>query len=926
MPTSLSSSITQASILPCGVVAVEGYFARRDWTPFQFQLDSWHAYLRGESGLIHAPTGTGKTLAAWMGPLAEAIGERVDVPAVGSHPGPSLHATPIETAVRGGPKPTRRTIRPQGDPFRVLWLTPLRALATDSAHSLTEPITDLRLPWTVELRTADTPSSLKLKQREQLPTVLVTTPESLSVLLSYLGARQRFATLRCVIVDEWHELISSKRGVQVELALARLRTWCPGLRTWGMSATLGNLEEAMHALVGRERRDMPNRPPPRLIQSNLAKRVEMQTLIPDDPERFTWAGHLGLRLAPKVLDAVEHSAAQSTLLFTNTRSQAEIWFKRFLDERPELLGHVAIHHGSLDRDLRVRVEGMLEEGRLRCVVCTSSLDLGIDFRPVDQVIQLGSPKGIARLLQRAGRSGHRPGAVSRVLGVPTNAFELVEFAALREKIEEANDRGSASTIVESRHPLDRPIDVLVQHLVTCAIGDGFIEDQLKAEVLSTASFHRLSDEEWNWAIDFVRRGGEALRAYPEYAKIALAPDPETGEARYVGVSDRIAKMHRLTIGTITSSAMMSVKYTTGQFIGTIEETFIARLEVGARFILAGRVLELVRVREMTAWVRRAPTKSGAIPRWDGGRMSLSTHLAAAVRVKLDEARQGQFNGPEMLAAAPLLRLQQAWSALPAPNQVLAEHITPPSAFAGPVERQPPPGSGGHHAFLYLFEGRLVHEGLGVLLSHRLSRRRPITITATATDQGFSLASLDPLNLDEPRWRELLTLDNLLEDLLECANASALARRQFRDIARVAGLIIPGFPGARKPARQLQASTEMFFEVLSEFDPTNLLLTQAQREVLTAQLDFERLHAVLTRVASSEILIKSTDRLTPLAFPIWAETLRSTQVSTEKWSDLVQKMSLRLDTEAIADTPVQASPVPTASSRLSPRKDRRRASR
>lgn len=917
----------------------ESFFAHRGWTPFEFQRRAWSAYRAGQSGLIHAPTGLGKTFAAWMGPLCDNA--------------PTMETDPVSSCGR----PTGREL---AEPLRVLWLTPLRALATDTCESLLEPVRELDLPWTVELRTSDTPRSLRLKQRERLPSCLVTTPESLSVLLSYPGTREKLATLRCVICDEWHELMGSKRGVQVELALARLRVWNPALRTWGMSATLGNLDEAMDTLLGVEPlpratsddTSSPHSPPAalplarrgELIQAQARKRVRVTTLLPDDPERFTWAGHLGLRLARTVLDSVEHSEAQSTLLFTNTRSQAEIWFKRFLEERPDLLGHVAIHHGSLDKDIRRRVEAMLDEGRLRCVVCTSSLDLGIDFRPVDQVIQLGSPKGIGRLLQRAGRSGHRPGAESVVLGVPTNAFELVEFAAAREAIEAAQQTETApASTVESRRPLDRPIDVLVQHLVTCASGDGFTEADLRREVASTVAFRRLSDQEWTWAMDFVARGGNALKAYDHFARIK--PD-ELGV--YHAASERLARQHRLTIGTINSGAMMSVKYTSGKLVGTIEESFISRLEVGARFILAGRVLELARVREMTAWVRRAPTKSGIVPKWEGGRMSLSTQLAGGVRRKLDEARRGEYLGPEMLCAKPLLELQMRWSALPEPGEVLIEHVTPPSVRGGPTDDEAwdivdpvtsartgvapgdrSPGSprselgtqrgvhrgrtrearnqtgwgphGGHHAFLYLFDGRLIHEGLGVLLSHRLTRLRPLTVVSTATDQGLSLASVDPLRLDEPTWRALLNPDHLLDDLLACVNTSALARRQFRDIARVAGLIVPGFPGARGgariPMRHLQASSEMFFDVFEQFDRGNLLLDQARREVLDAQLEVGRLRAALERASASRLRIVNLDRLTPLAFPIWAETIRATQASSEKWSDLVSKMSMRLEAAA-----------------------------
>lgn len=892
------------STIDAALDRASAWFAARAWTPFDFQLDAWRAYLQGRSGLINAPTGLGKTLAAWMGPIAEAWAECA---AGTGHPAPSARPTPAARA-RRSPDPRR-----DAEPLRVLWLTPLRALAADTLASLQEPLAHgaPSLNWTVELRTGDTPQSLKAKQRDRLPTVLVTTPESLSLLLSYPGARDRFGTLRAVIVDEWHELMSSKRGVQAELALAHLRRIRPGLRTWGMSATIGNLDEAMRTLAGLPRPNAPEgEPPPEpvLIRSRERKRVELRTLLPDDVERFTWAGHLGIRLSGKVLDHVEQSTALSTLMFCNTRSQAEIWFRRMLDERPDLLGHVAIHHGSLDRDLRARVEQMLDQGRLRCVVCTSSLDLGIDFRPVEAVIQLGSPKGIARLLQRAGRSGHRPGAVSVVTGVPTNAFELVEFAAAADLVDRANARGADDAVVESRPPLDRPIDVLVQHLVTIAVGDGFVEREMLEDVRSTVAFRALSDQEWRWSLDFVTRGGEALSAYPRYARIVPAPDGDPRAGRLVGVSEAMARMHRMTIGTISGSSMMQVRYWGGGggLVGTIEEQFIARLEVGARFILAGRVLELVRVRDMTAYVRRATNKSGIVPRWDGGRMSLSTRLAEGVRARLHEAQRGEFRGAEMLAARPLLELQARWSRLPGPDEVLIERVWPMGAPERPgdepdrwgsTSRRTFDGGAGCHVFVYFFEGRLVHEGLGALLSYRLTRLRPLTVTSTATDQGLSLSSPSSIDLDERGWRDLMRTDGLLDDLVACMNTSALVRRQFRDIARVAGLVVTGYPGRKTPARQLQASSEMFYEVLEQFDRGNLLLDQARREVLEAQLEFQRIRAALERASSARIRLVELDRLSPLGFPIWAETIRATQVSSEKWSDRVQRMVVRLEDSA-----------------------------
>jgi ATP-dependent Lhr-like helicase len=851
---------------------VERWFAGRGWRPFEYQRRAWSAYVGragGGAGLIHAPTGVGKSLAAWLGPVIEALGEGGERAAAGA-----------------------------AEALRVLWVTPMRALAGDTVAALAEPARALGLRWTVEARTGDTGSSVRRRQRERLPTALVTTPESLALLLSYPESRAMFATLRCVVVDEWHELLSTKRGTQTELALARLRRWgaqagswdrasagesvtasARGLWTWGLSATLGNVEEAARVLAGA------GAPRARVIRGVVPRAVEVETILPGDVERFPWAGNMGLDSLEDVVRAVER--ASSTLLFTNTRSQAEIWYRRLLEVRPEWLGldrdgrvGLAIHHGSLDRGLRGRVEGLLKAGRVRCVVCTSSLDLGVDFSPVDQVIQVGSPKGVARLMQRAGRSGHQPGAVSRIVGVPAHAMELVEFAAARAAVK----RGR----VEARRPLDRPLDVLVQHLVTIAAGGGFEEQDLLEEVRSTVAFEGLTDREWRWAMEFVGGGGRALRAYPRFARLRREEAQGGGPDRYTVSSGEVARLHRMAIGTITAEPALTVAYVSGRTLGTIEESFIARLRPGSRFVFAGRVVEFVGLRGMTAVVARTTKRSGLVPRWNGGRFSLSTQLAAGVRALLDRARRGRYDGPEMALMRPLLELQARWSRIPAPGELLIEGVR-----TGGEE-------GGHHAFLFPFAGRQVQEGLGALLAHRLSMRAPCSVTATATDSGVELLSDEPIDLDEAGWRRLLSPEGLEADLLACLESTQMARRQFRDIARIAGLVVTGVPGSASPARHLQASSDMFFDVLAEFDPDNLLLGQARREVLEGQLDLRRLRETLERLGAMRLAIvrMEDDELSPLAFPIWAERLRSTHVTSREWSERIGAMALRL--EAAAD--------------------------
>ncbi len=462
---------------------VNAWYASHGWEPFPFQRRTWQAYLDGQSGLIHAVTGTGKTQAAWFGPVIEAIAEQaVSNGITGTQPlplidEPQLSEAPVLKKGRGG-----KQKRLQEPPLRVLWITPLRALAADTARALAEPLTDCGLMWTVETRTGDTIAATKRQQQTQLPTALVTTPESLSLLLTRNDTQHQMRDLRMVVVDEWHELLGTKRGVQTELALARLRRWFPSLRVWGLSATLGNTDFAGQVLMGAQSDPAKTT----VISGGHRKQTIIRTLIPNEIERLPWAGHLGLKLLPEVIEGIDQ--AGSSLVFTNTRYQAEQWYQSILQSKPEWAGQIALHHGSLDPSVRKWVEQALRDQKLKCVVCTSSLDLGVDFTPVQRVFQVGSPKGIARMLQRAGRSGHQPGATSEIVAVPTNAFELVEVAAARDAMQARQ--------IESRVALVAPLDVLVQHAVTISIGTGFQRDELLSEVRTSHAYQSLTEMDW----------------------------------------------------------------------------------------------------------------------------------------------------------------------------------------------------------------------------------------------------------------------------------------------------------------------------------------------------------------------------------------------------------------------------------------------
>ena len=808
---------------------LDSWFATKGWAPFAFQREVWQAYLDGESGLVHAATGTGKTLAAWLGPVIEAVDE-----------------------------PTDGRRRRRG--LRVLWITPLRALAADTAESLREPLEALGIDWTVETRTGDTSPAQRARQQRRLPEALVTTPESLTLFLTRENVHDIFATLRLVVVDEWHELMGTKRGVQVELALARLRALRPDVRTWGLSATIGNLEIALRALLG-----VRSPGAGRIIRGEELKNIIVDSLIPPLIERFPWAGHLGTQMLPQVVEAIEEG--QSAIVFTNTRSQTEIWYQAILGARPDWAGTIALHHGSLDRKKREWVEEGLRSGRLRCVVATSSLDLGVDFSPVDRVLQVGSPKGIARLLQRAGRSGHRPGATSRVTCVPTNALELVEVAAARD--------GIATGSIEARLPVTRPLDVLAQHVVTVALGGGFVPDELKREVKSTHAYEDLEEDEWRWVLDFVSSGGEALHAYPEYTRVVVR------DGRWVVESAFLARRHRQSIGTIVSDGHIAVQYLRGKPLGSVEESFIARLAPGDRFVFAGTPLEFVRVRDMTAWVRRAPNVTGAIPRWQGSRLPMSDSLAAMLRERLGEAARGELRGAEMTALRPLFQVQARWSRIPSPNELLVERVK---------SRE------GWHLFWFPFEGRLVHEGLAALMAYRMARVTRITFTMSANDWGFELLSVQPPPLEAALDAKLLSPQALLEDVPASLNATEMAKRQFREIARVAGLVFPGLPRSGKTARQLQASSSLFFDVFRQYDPGNLLLSQAHREVLERQLESSRLGRTLERLTRATVVITEPKRVTPLAFPLLVDRTRE-RVSSESLADRIRRMQLALEKAA-----------------------------
>jgi len=833
-----------------GQQIIRQWYKQKNWRQFPFQQEMEETYLAGFSGLLNAPTGSGKTFALFLPFLADFINRRPDYK-------------------------TR-----QNNGLQMLWITPLRALTNDIKKAMQEACDDLQIPWKIATRTGDTPAAEKAALKKKLPEVLLTTPESLHLMLAQKEYPNIFKSLQVVVIDEWHELLGTKRGVQVELGLSRLKalsqesieinnnsklkTQNSKLRIWGISATIGNLEQAAEVLLGNDF------PPEKIkmVRANLEKKLVIKSIIPDSIENYSWAGHIGLKLLPQVMELVAKS--KTTLIFTNTRSQSEIWYHAILDGYPEYAGIMAMHHGSLDNELRNWVEQALHAEALKVVVCTSSLDLGVDFRPVDTVVQVGSPKGVARFMQRAGRSGHHPGAVSKAWFVPTHSLELLEGAALKEAIRRE--------IFESRDPMLLTMDVLIQFMVTLAVSDGFRADELFNEVKTTYAFADLTRREFNQLLDFITNGGKTLAQYDEFLKV------EVENGLYKVNSRRVAMRHRLSIGTITSDMSVRVRWLSGGSLGTIEESFISKLKPGNVFWFAGRSLEFIRVKEMSAYVKKSNAKKGIIPSWMGGRMPLSSQLTAVLRDKLDEVAHGIEKDEEVTALMPLFKLQQELSHLPQSHEFLIESFK---------------SNEGHHLIFYPFEGRLVHEGMASLLAYRISKIKPASFSIAMNDYGFELLTDEDIPIEQAlEDAAFFSIDNLLDDIQHSLNANEMARRRFRDIAHIGGLLFTGYPGQQVKNKHLQASSSLLFDVFSEYEPDNLLVRQAYNEALAFQLEEFRLRAALQRIQTQNIILKTIERPTPFAFPIMVDSLGRERLTTETMEERIAKMARRYGAEGV----------------------------
>jgi ATP-dependent Lhr-like helicase len=816
-----------------GYQQVLNWLKKDEKKPFKFQEEAWSYYAKGYSGLVNAPTGFGKTFSLFLAVVIEGI----------------------NLAEQKDKKKAK-------DRLQLIWITPLRSLAKDIARAMREVLAELELDWHVGVRNGDTSQAEKLQQKKSMPEVLLITPESLHLLLAQKGSSTLFESLKCIVADEWHELLGSKRGVLVELAISRIKglqkvNKKQHLRVWGISATIGNIKEALDVIE-------PDTTAKRtIIKAKLNKKITIKSILPDDIETLPWAGHLGLKLAYKLLPIIEKS--KTTLIFINTRGQSEMWYQHLLNIEPELAGRIAIHHGSIDFELRNWIEDALHTGLLKAVIATSSLDLGVDFKPVDTVVQVGSPKGVARFLQRAGRSGHSPGETSKIYFLPTHALELVEAAAIKEAAKENN--------IESREPVIMVFDTLIQYLVTLAIGDGFDDKIIYEEVKNTHAFKMLLPEEWNWVMQFITSGGDSLTAYQEFKKVSKDEDDGLWKVK----SRQIAMRHRLHIGTIVSDAMLKVKFLSGGYIGMVEEYFVSKLKVGDSFTLAGRILEFVHIKDMTVIVRKSKQKKAMSPSWLGGRLPLSSNLGTVLRKKYNEVLNKTHQEEELDVVYPLFLVQQERSHVPRNDELLIEMINNKEGF---------------HLFAYPFEGRLVHEILAALVAYRLSKLIPITFSLAMNDYGFELLSDIEIPMDDAIAYEVFSPENLTEDISLSINSTEMARRKFRDIACISGLVFQGYPGKYVANKHLQSSAGLFFNVFSDFDKHNLLLRQAYDEVFYQQLEEPRLAAALHRIQQSTIVITHPKRFTPLSFPIKVDSLRA-NMSSEELEHRIERMKVEV---------------------------------
>lgn len=810
------------------------WFASRGWTPRAHQLELLAKANAGRSGLLIAPTGGGKTLAGFL---------------------PSL----VELSEKSAPRAkklvsTGSGIRREGG-LHTLYISPLKALAVDIARNLEMPVREMKLPIRLETRTGDTPTSKRQRQRRDPPDILLTTPEQLALLLATADAPFLFGSLRRVVLDELHSLVTSKRGDLLSLGMARLFALAPEMTTVGLSATVAEPNELCRFLVPQPLEGQAHAD---LVIAQAGAQPEVTMLY--TAARLPWAGHSARHAHNEIYDLIKQH--KTTLLFVNTRSQAEFTFQSLWGINDDNLA-IALHHGSLDVAQRRKVEDAMSAGKLRAVVCTSSLDLGVDWGDVDLVINIGAPKGSSRLMQRVGRSNHRYDEPSKAVLVPANRFEVLECRAAIDAV---------ATNAQDTPPLRTgALDVLCQHILGRAVGEPFHSDELFAEVRSAAPYAMLSRIDFDDAVNFVATGGYALKAYEHFAKIRRDTRPGK-DGKWRVTHPRVAQRYRMNVGTIVEADMLKVRMVRsrrggskmiprgGRVLGQVEEYFIEMLSVGDTFVFAGEILRYEALVENEVYVSRSNATDPKVPAYEGGKFPLSTYLAERVR--------GILADPKAWRALPdqvreWLELQEWRSLLPPASDLLVETF---------------PRGGNNYLVCYPFEGRLAHQTLGMLLTRRLERAGMRPLGFVANEYALAVWCLSDIDVriacGEFSLETLFAEDMLGDDLEEWLAESALMKRTFRTCAIIAGLIERRFPGEEKSRRQLTISTDLVYDVLRKHQPDHILLRAARTDAATGLLDIKRLAEMLSRIQGRTVH-KSLDHVSPLSVPVMLEIGRET---------------------------------------------------
>lgn len=803
-----TSAISVSEGLPQSFV---DWFDGRGWRPRSHQLRMLELAEAGRNTLLIAPTGGGKTLAGFLPSLVD-----------------------LERQARPG--------------LHTLYISPLKALTYDIARNLEAPVADMGLDLTLETRTGDTPQSKRARQRHTPPNILLTTPEQLALMLASRDTLKIFERLHTLVVDELHAFADSKRGDLLALGLARLASIAPQHRRVGLSATVADPERLSRfiGLAGSEAEIVRGAPGPKPAVDIL--RAE---------GRIPWSGHSARHTIPEIYDTIK--ASRTVLIFVNTRSQAEIIFQELWRVNDDALP-IALHHGSLDVERRRKVETAMARGELRAVVCTSTLDLGIDWGDVDLVVQIGAPKGAARTLQRIGRANHRLDEPSRAMFAPANRFEEMECLAALEALDLGEVDGPPGRAVG--------LDVLAQHILGIACGAPFDADEVYLEITRTEPYGGLTRETFDRVLDFVATGGYALKRYERYNRLK-----RTGDGRWRVANPRIAQQYRLNVGTIVEAPMLKVRLRGGRQLGEVEEYFIEQLSPGDTFVFAGEVLRFQSVQETTAFVTRAPGEEASVPSYMGGKFPLSTFLAAKVRRILAEPQKHPGLSDQTLE---WLRIQKWRSILPKPDELLVETF---------------PRGSKYYMVAYPFEGRLAHQTLGMLLTRRMERAGLRPLGFVASDYAMAVWSLrPPKDIDTLFHKDLLGDD--LEDWLD---QSILMKRTFRNVSTIAGLIERRFPGQEKSGRQMTISSDLIYDVLREHEPDHVLLQATWTDAATGLLDVRRLSDMLVRI-EGRITVQRLDRVSPLAVPVMLE-IGKEPVYGAAMEDLVAEVADELIAEA-----------------------------